>query len=157
MSQIEANQPDEQKAEQNPVIRALLAEEMRLVRELSQVRLALKQQGFDAETKTVVSSQRIEPAPTNNLLHKVQALRKALETATTPLTPREMVFEMNRLGYTFESKNPANTLNPYLYGRRQLPFVKRFGRGFILADREQEFEQMQLSREQDSPPNPSQA
>jgi hypothetical protein len=84
--------------------------------------------------------------PRSNILSKVQAMKQALETAVTPLPPKELVQAMVRLGYTFASRNPANTLNPYLYGSKKLPWIKKFGCGLILATREGEFEQLVQSK-----------
>jgi hypothetical protein len=127
------------------VVRVLLDERRRLQREIERIDRILAQEGVldnqatkGAETKTVPDIALRHP----NLLTKMQALRKVLEVATVPLAPREMVAEIQRLGYSFTSAHPENTLNPYLYGAKKLPFIKRFGRGFILADRETEFQKL---------------
>ena len=71
---------------------------------------------------------------------KVEAMEEALKLSDSPLTPRELVAAMNKLGYTFASANPTNTLNPYLYGKKKLEIFQKSGRGFILSSRAREFE-----------------
>ena len=146
----EAPSSDETKAPSNPpspVVKILLAERERLLKEIERIDRFLCQEGFlsaaagASETPLPTPS----PVPSRNLFSKAQALKRALELATTPLTPREIVGEMKRLGYAFTSKNPANTLNPFLYGPRKLEFVKKVERGFILAKREEEFENLMKS------------
>jgi len=128
------------------VTKLLVAERARLTQEIERIDRILAQESGLQGGELPGSGPQAEQdpacsAPTSNLLTKVQALRKVLEVAATPLTPREMVASMQRLGYSFTSTNPANTLNPYLYGAKKLGFLGRFGRGFILASREPEFQQ----------------
>lgn len=137
---------------QSPLARILLRERARLVQEIARIDRFLEQEGIAAlSTAPAISVQNCAPRPTDNILSKVQALQKVLEVATTPLSPKEMVEAMKRLGYNFESSNPSNTLNPYLYGQRRLGFLKKFGRGFILAEREKEFEQI-IGMQRNMPP-----
>lgn len=89
-----------------------------------------------------------------NVETKVQTLMRVLKAATIPLTPTELVKEMTRLGYKFLSRNPTNTLNPYLYGRRKLDTVDKVGRGFVLTSRRKEFENMLPAAQAASSPAP---
>lgn len=127
----------------------LLAERARLAGEIARIDRILEQEGVGVPpTSNAGYPVPVAPHPVN-ILNKVQAIQKVLEAASIPLTPREIVIEVQKAGYVFESRNPANTLNPYLYGRRKLDFLKKFGRGFILAQREREFEE-RLGKQGDS-------
>ena len=146
------------KEQPSSVTNLLLAERARLTQEIERIDRILAQEGCLHGGELPGSGpQAVQapacPPPSANLLTKVQALRKVLEVAPTPLTPREMVASMQRLGYSFTSTNPANTLNPYLYGAKKLDFLRRFGRGFILSSREPEFQQRlsEAAKEPDAP------
>ena len=112
-----------------------------MVREISRIDRFLRQEGMDPRIiSDGVDSQWTAAGRPLNRETKMQVLRRVLEKASKPLTPREMVFEMKREGYVFASVNPANTLNPLLYGsERRLPFVDKVKDGFILVTRRAEF------------------
>ena len=125
------------------VVRLLVLERRRLQQEIERIDRILARES-DVDLQNIAAIER-EPDSTAgscrpNTLTKTQALKKALEVASAPLSPREIVVAIRRLGYTFTSAHPENTLNPYLYGAKKLPFLKKFGRGFILAERESEFQ-----------------
>jgi hypothetical protein len=139
--------------EPSSVVRVLLAERSRLQQEIARIDRILAQEGeIDSQTMEGAEAKTVPDIVVRhpNLLTKMQVLRKVLEVATVPLSPREMVAEIQRQGYSFASAHPENTLNPYLYGAKKLPFLKRFGRGFILADREAEFQRLAQSQPTES-------
>ena len=143
MNELPINKEPATRTPASQVVGILLAERERLLHEIQRIDRFLAQEGCQPDQTNlpmpvplpVVSSPR-------NVFSKVQAMKKALEVATTPLTPRELVLEMNRLGYTFTSTQPTNTLNPFLYGAKKVDFLKKFGRGYILVGREKDFEQV---------------
>lgn len=128
-------------ASESPVVRMLILERQRLLNEIERIDRFLAQEGMTAP-KITAEPDAQNDAQKGNILSKVQTMKKVLETASTPLTPGDLVDGMVRFGYSFSSRNPANTLNPYLYGQKRLPWIKKFGRGFILDSRQSEFEKM---------------
>lgn len=123
----------------------LLDQRRTLLAEVNRIDRMLRQEGLDVHN---LSPEGDPTAMTRsgrprNELTKVDALLQVLKSATKPLSQRELVVGIQNLGYVFASKNPANTLNPLLYGDKKLSDVKRLQHGFILANRESEFTKME--------------
>lgn len=118
----------------------LLAERERLLQEISRIDRFLAQEGVvpPAPPQAKGAQQELGRRP-QNTMSKLEAIIKVLEAATKPLSQRELVNGIEHLGYVFASKNPYNTLNPYLYGEKRVPEIKKIAQGFILARREREF------------------
>jgi len=128
-------------AEKPRFIQLLLEERVRLLREVSRIDRLVKQEGYDPhQISEGLDEQWTETGKPRNSMTKLQAMDSVLRKAKKPLTPRELVLEMKREGYVFNSVNPANTLNPLLYGKnRRLAFLVKLQKGFVHAARMAEF------------------
>ena len=143
MNDEPASQPKAAKPTSH-VIQVMLEERSKLVQEIGRIDRFLAQEGIDI--KRIAAGIDVDLTPwgrPRNAMTKTQAIDIALEKADHPLTPREIVTTMQRHGYVFASADPANTLNPYLYGQRKLDHIEKLGRGFVLKTRRAEFEAKQ--------------
>ena len=124
------------------VVRLMLQERVSLIRELARIDRFLKQEGIDPQSvATGVDDQWTATGKPRNDMTKLQVMELVLEQAEKPLTPRDLLIEMKRAGYSFASANPANTLTPLLYGKKRKPgFLHKTATGFIHISRKAEFE-----------------
>ena len=123
------------------LVQVLIEERKKLVQEITRIDRVLAQEGVDLKSIATGLDAQLTPwGRPRNKMTKVEAMEEALKLSDSPLTPRELVAAMNKLGYTFASANPTNTLNPYLYGKKKLEIFQKSGRGFILSSLAREFE-----------------
>ena len=128
-------------SEQSRVIHVMLAERARFVREIARIDRFLKQEGVPVESISSGTDDRWTPlGRPRNLKSKRQVLEQVLKEASVPLSPRELVVAMRRAGYVFASADPANTLNPLVYGPRKYDFIEKVGAGFVHKERKTQFE-----------------
>lgn len=122
------------------VIRLLVAEKEKLLREVERIDRILASEGVDPRKIGAGVDPRMTAAGRpRNQISKLGALMNVLASARKPLTQRELVLGIQELGYVFSSRRPVNTLNPYLYGKKRLPTILKTPKGFILATRSKEF------------------
>jgi hypothetical protein len=91
-------------------------------------KLALRMAEIDAALNlaTPPSAKRVlGPRPTNSMTMR-EAIEKVLKKRA--LSIREIVTELNGIGYKFSSKNPVNSLGAYLYGAGKSHFRRKNGR-----------------------------
>ena len=103
-------------------IRASLeAERARLSARLVEIEGALGTFAAAAPAKTAGKSAKLAVAPASrkraqNELSLKEAVIKALEKK--PLTKAEILEGVQKVGYKFTAKNPTNSLNTLLYGKK---------------------------------------
>jgi hypothetical protein len=123
------------------LVQVLIEERKKLVEEIVRIDRVLAQEGVDVKSISAGIDAQLTPwGRPRNKMTKVEAMEAALKQADHPLTPRELLAAMQKLGYAFASARPLGTLNPYLYGKKKLDVITKCGRGFILTSRESEFE-----------------
>jgi len=109
------------------------------------------------ETEGIVQSAERKRGPNKrNGTSKSKLLHSILQEANRPLKLHEILGELGKRGYKFESVYPKGTLNPLLYGSARLQFVGRTPAGFVLKGRGRElgFEELDpavVARPENSP------
>ena len=126
---------------ESPVIQMLLDQRHRLMADVNRIDRMLAREGLDVQSLSRGEGEALtQSGRARNTINKLDALMHVLETATKPLSQKELVIGIQNMGFVFASRNPSNTLNPLLYGEKKLTTVKKIPGGFILATREKEFE-----------------
>ena len=96
--------------------KALIRERARLKKKLAEIDEALGSDVWGSEGRNQFNSSTKTTRAGNPM-----SLREAIRTVTAkrPLTKREILDEIDKLGYKFSSDKPVNSLNSILYAKKQ--------------------------------------
>jgi hypothetical protein len=125
---------------------ALLSERATLEKRLQQLNAALGGGTIPAAptsgskkpspvTKPVKSAKRGRPPGKPRNAANAMPIREAITkvTAKQPLSVREIVDAVKKIGYKFQSSNPVNSVGAYLYGAHGKKYFKRANGKFRAA------------------------
>lgn len=102
---------------------ALLREREQIQARLQEIDRALGNAGGPGGTSR---RGRVLGARPENSMNIREAVAKV--TAKRPLTIREIVDEVQKIGYRFQSSNPVNSVGAYLYGAGKRDFKRTNGK-----------------------------